>query len=1031
MERGFVSLGPICRRAALVFALLATAVCAQQAGSAGDKLEEELRYVDGLQKLYLMDLADEVMAVVEREYPEAKAKLAVRRIRGELGTGQFDAVKQRIAAMKDQDGAEAWAMKLALADAYYAYTKYPEAMGYYEDFFKRFAKETPAALQSFYNESAYKYAQMLLYLKKDKEALAAYRRVLDGKLEQHVERQCRAEMADVALRVVADIKDAKERENLLKDIESWADKLLWVQDIWFGKAIVIKAHVAMLRGKPDEAKKLVDDYMSTLQTIHQALVELEADTGVPLSHVSPLFECRYLLAVMLQEEADRLMKEPGYDKEAVLSLLVGTRGKDGKRQGNGAYQHFINVFFKYPESAWAAQAGERAEQVRLIITEVFGGNIAIQIKPEDIARVRTLQFRDARMLFSQGQIKNATESLLRVLNQFPDAPECVPALGDLMRCYVQGIEEDPAAELYADTVAGHLAERFSQNPETRGTTGDELVRLAEYWLEATGRADKRSAVYDLFFENCPDHAMAPNYMLSFGERHYKEQDYPAALSYFRQVANNYSNTAVAFAALNRIATIHEETGDITNQLAAITHYVDRLAASDKPSQELMNARYRQASAYKDYGISLLRNASTNAAEQALGNQWIARAAVAYNQLAGILKKSDNPYQANEKERKANASLLEAALYNMAYCLSQVTQPEANLPAIRKRAIEAYEGLVTAFPKSPLAPTALIQVGSLWTIMRDAEKAEATLSRLLKDYPDSPEARSALPLIADNLMKLGMRAEAVARYRDMFAETGSKYGDLDLLRAAQALTEAGEYELAQQGLDRVLGRAKDPSVVVPARLAQGNLLLKRGRYAEAVDALKAFINEFSGYALMLDANVLLSDAASEAGKLEQDDEKRKDLFNEAIEAQKAVRQRRTNQVDMARSDIEVGRIMARKAEAEVAFNKPRAADESRGKALISYQTFIDTTDPANLALAPLLETAYYESVPLLLAHRQWLMAAENCEAYLQSFPRGRYLGQMRSWLNQAHIELGTGPKGGGAASPAPSPVAGASGGAAAP
>jgi TolA-binding protein len=443
----------------------------------------------------------------------------------------------------------------------------------------------------------------------------------------------------------------------------------------------------------------------------------------------------------------------------------------------------------------------------------------------------------------------------------------------------------------------------------------------------------------------------------------------------------------------------------------------------------MNAPTARPQAYKDYGISLL-SASTNEAEQALGNQWLARARWPTTSSPASSRSPDNPYQANEKERKANASLLEAALYNMAYCLSQVTRrpptcrPSASGPS-------RLRGVRHGFPKSPLAPTALIQVGSLWTIMRDAAKAEATLSRLLKDYPDSPEARSALPLIADNLMKLGMRAEAVARYRQMFAETGGKYGDLDLLRAAQALTEAKEYELAQQGLDRVLGRAKDPSVVVPARLAQGNLLLKRGRYAEAVDALKAFINEFSGYALMLDANVLLSDAASEAGKLEQDDEKRKDLFNEAIEAQKAVRQRRTNQVDMARSDIEVGRIMARKAEAEVAFNKPRAADESRGKALISYQTFIDTTDPANLALAPLLETAYYESVPLLLAHRQWLMAAENCEAYLQSFPRGRYLGQMRSWLNQAHIELGTGPKGGGAASPAPSPVAGASGGAAAP
>ena len=1031
MERGFETLGPASRKAALVFALLASTVFAQQAEPAGDKLDEELRFVDGLQKLYLMEMADQVMADLERDFPETKARLAVRRIRGELGTGQFETVQKRIAAMPDQDGAEAWAMKLALADAYYAYGKYPEAKGLYEAFFKRFEKETPAALQTFYNESAYKYAQMLLYLKEDRAALEAYRRVLNkGRLEQHIERQCRAEMADIALRVAMEIVDAKAKETLLKEVESWADKLLWVQDIWFGKAIVIKAHVAMMRGKPDAAKKLVDDYMSTLQTIHQALVDLEAESGEPLTRVSPMAECRYLLAAMLQEESDRLMKTPGYDKEAVLALLIGTRGADGKRQGNGAYQHFINVFFKYPESAWAAEAGERAEQIRLIITEVFGGNIAVAIKPEDLARVRGLQFRDARMLFSQGQIKNARESLLRVLNQFPDAPEAVPALGDLVRCYVQEIEEDPAGELYADTAAGHLAERFSQNPETRGLAGDELVRLAEYWLETTGRGDKRAAVYDLFFANCPGHTMAPTYMLSFGERHYQEKDYPAALSYFRQVAESYTNAAGAFAALNRIATIHEETGDIASHIESITTYVERLAARGKPGQELMNARYRQASAYKDYGSELLKG-STNAVDRALGNQWIGRAAVAYNQLADILKNPGNPYQVNDAERKANASLLEAALYNMAYCLSQITQPAENLPAIRQRAIEAYEGLVNTFPKSPLAPTALIQVGSLWTMMRDAGKAEATLSRLLKGYPDSPEARSALPLIADNLMKLGMREEAVARYRAMFGETGGKYGDLDLLRAAQALTEAREYDLAQQGLERVLGRAKEANILVPARLAQGNLLLKRGEHAAAVDALKAFVKEYAGYALMLDANELLSQAASEAGKREQDDLKRKLLFNDAIEAQKAVRQRRTNQVDMARSDIEVGRIMARKAHAEVAFNKSAAAEDSRGKALISYQAFIDSTDPANLALAPLVETAYFESIPLLLEHRKWLMAAENCETYLQIFPRGRYLGEMRSWLNQARIEMGTKPGGAATATGTPAAPAGTSDGAAPP
>ena len=1020
MERGLKTLCPALRTAALTIVLASSVAVAQEAAPAGDALDEELRYVDGLQKLYLMEMADLVMADLERSYPETKARLAVRRIRGELGTGQFETVQKRVAAMPDQDSAETWAMKLALADAYYAYGKYPEAKGLYETFFKRFEKETPAALQTFYNESAYKYAQMLLYLKEDRGALEAYRRVLQGKLEQHIERQCRAEMADIALRVAMEIGDAKEKEKLLKDVESWADKLLWIQDIWFGKAIVIKAHVAMLRGKPNEAKKLVDDYMPTLQTIHQALVDLEAERGEPLTRVSPMAECRYLLAVMLQEEAGRLMQQPGYDKEAVLSMLIGTRGGDGKRQGDGAYQHFINVFFKYPESAWAAEAGERAEQVRLIITEVFGGNIAVAIKPADMERVRGIQFRDARMLFSQGQIKNARESLLRVLNQFPDVPEAVPALGDLVRCYVQEIEEDPASELYADTVAGHLAERFSQNRETRGSAGDELVRLAEYWLETTGRADKRAAVYDLFFAGYPDHPVAPNYMLSFGERHYKEQDYPAALSYFRQVADTYTNAAVAFAALNRIATIHEETGDITNQLAAIDAYAARLAARDKPGQELMNARYRQASAYKDFGTGLLKG-STNAADRALGNQWIGRAAVAYNQLAEILKDPGHPYQANDAERKANAALHEAALYNMAYCLSQINQPAENLSAIRQRAIDAYEGLVGAFPKSPLAPTALIQVGSLWTMMRDAGKAEATLSRLLKGYPDSPEARSALPLMAENLMKLGMREEAVARYRAMFGETGGKYGDLDLLRAAQALTEAGEYDLAQQGLERVLGHTKETSILVPARLAQGNLLLKRGQHVAAVDALKAFIKEYAGFALMLDANELLSQAASKAGEREQDDLKRKLLFNDAIEAQKAVRQRRTNQFDMARSDIEVGRIMARKARAEVAFNKPAAAEESRGKALISYQAFIDSTDPANLALAPLVETAYFESTPLLLEHRKWLMAAENGETYLQVFPRGRYVGEMRSWLNQARIELGSKP-GGAPPAPAGTPAA---------
>ena len=69
---------------------------------------------------------------------------------------------------------------------------------------------------------------------------------------------------------------------------------------------------------------------------------------------------------------------------------------------------------------------------------------------------------------------------------------------------------------------------------------------------------------------------------------------------------------------------------------------------------------------------------------------------------------------------------------------------------------------------------------------------------------------------------------------------------------------------------------------------------------------------------------------------------------------------------------------------------------------------------NLVLAPLVETAYFESTPLLLEHGEWLMAAENCESYLGSFPRGRHVAEMRAWMNQARTEIGAA----GAAAPAP-------------
>ena len=65
--------------------------------------------------------------------------------------------------------------------------------------------------------------------------------------------------------------------------------------------------------------------------------------------------------------------------------------------------------------------------------------------------------------------------------------------------------------------------------------------------------------------------------------------------------------------------------------------------------------------------------------------------------------------------------------------------------------------------------------------------------------------------------------------------------------------------------------------------------------------------------------------------------------------------------------------------------------------------------ANAQILPLVETAYFESVPLLIESGEWEIVDENADTYLQTFPHGRYRTDFISWKNQAKIELGGGNK----------------------
>lgn len=995
------------RLTVLLCLVLPLAHARAQAGAVDQELKEEFAYIDMLQQLRMPDIAEEVIAEAKKRFPEAGPQFKVREIQGLLWQAKFDDVKKIVDAMPDKNSAEYWALTLAMADAYYAYGKYGDADKLYLEFFKKVDKPGPA-LVSFYRDSAYKYAQMLLYLGKDREALDAYKRLFKVPLEEDVARNVHADMAELMIKLAPDIQKKEEKAAMLKEAEGIVDKLLWKQDIWFGKAIVMKAHIFVLRGDVKGAKDLVENYMPQLKTIHDALREQDKDGSQGMLRMSPMPQCRYLLAVLLMNEAMAEAKKEGGSDDRIKDLLLGERDPQTKqRKGDGAFNHFINVFIRFPESQWAAEAGERSETIRKFIKDRYNADLRTPVTPEQMAKVRQMQFAGARLVFSQNQFKDAAEKYLLVLNQFPESAESVAALGDLAICYIEMSDKDPDAMLMADTVTGHLAERFCDNEKLTKEAGDQIRRIGEHYGELR-MEDKKRETYALFFRNYPRHYAAGQLVMSFAEREFQAKNFVGAMGYYRQIAEIYTNSLYYFDALNRMAQVYREEKDRPSEIQALSFYVDRLSQTDRPGNPLVVGKFRLADAQREYGIELMKAAATNEsaevvqAAQTNAVTWLTRAIVGFGGVAKLLE-SPAPYQTNDEEKKRNEQMKEMAIFTKAVCLTQVQYPQDKLPIFRKGAIAAFEDYVKQYPQGNLAPKAQLQIGTLYTILQDVPNAQAAFEKLSKDYPNSDEAKNSVPMLAASLIEMGLRGEGVAKYRQMFG-AGGNYTEGQFMAAAKALEDAKEYDMALQAYDKVLSTAKDVAVVAPAKLGRARALTGQKKYAEARKLLTDFTKdkELSKLMLVVDANKLLVEVASEEGKTERDDNERTLLFNQAIDALKMCKAHLKTEEEQRELDLSAGEILIRKMEAEKKLGLNDRVAETRGKAIVAFQSIIISINPGNAKLSAVLEKAYFLCVPLMLEHKKFKETAEDCETYLRIFPDGRYKTDIQNWLNQAKI-----------------------------
>lgn len=240
---------------------------------------------------------------------------------------------------------------------------------------------------------------------------------------------------------------------------------------------------------------------------------------------------------------------------------------------------------------------------------------------------------------------------------------------------------------------------------------------------------------------------------------------------------------------------------------------------------------------------------------------------------------------------------------------------------------------------------------------------------------------------------------------MFDGAGAAaFSDYQVLTAARALAGAGEYDIALQGFDRVIASSGAPAMQGQARFGRAQALIGMKKHGEARAELEAFIAANERSAQVVEAYQLLADAASAEGEGERDDRRRQDLFNKAVDALTFVGKYRTEPRDVLEIDLQKGETMIRKMNAEKALGLADKAAESRGRAIVAFKQIIFSTDPRNAALAPYLERAYLTSIPLELEHRKFDAAANSCEEYLASFGGSRNAARVRTWLNQANIEL---------------------------
>ena len=943
-------------RLALVLSLSAVFPAVAQDAQSGEKsdeldprIKEEIAYVEALVYAGFPRFAETVIAETKKKWPESEALFFAIEIRNLLLLGKGEEVNKMIAALPDRKGSKYWAARLEVALDHNNRSRKEQSLKEFDDFFKNNANP-PKELRELVRTAHWARAQIYMSMKryhdaaKDCEAIMADLAKLKDKDEELANNwcSCACEAADLYLRVASEIPNVKDRKKDLDSAKKIISQLLWMRDryVYFGRAIAMKAHLEFLSGRLDRSQGVIDDYMTDLADIHDQLEKSDPDGRYGLLKLSPMPQCRYLLADMLWKEAQKKSKgltDLSKVKGELGDLLFGARGKNGKRNNAGAYNHAINVYIRYPYSPWASAAEKTVGEIEKFMEEKFEKKIATKITPAQRAKVREMRFKNAAEKFGAGEFEPAIADYFDALAAYPEEKESVAALSKIVDGYYELMKRTTDREklnsyrMRVDVVSGYLAERFAgaENMAIMNEAGNAVLSIAakEKRLNELARAD---ALYMAFICNYTRHALAPTYAAQLGgvalqdamklEGDLAAAKYREAIKYFKVMEENYTASPFYASALSSLSTCYDKLGDKVQAIAYLKKYIE---VEKKPILR-MQAQMRLASIYQNEGLALLKEVSTEAKSLAVSTNAVAEdVAKAKEELAkkenvAVVKilsgiktfenfakevepKFNDPTLSQEEKEKFQ-DLHKKALFFMGYCWSRLIEPSKRMPVFAKKgivpqanAIKCLEEFVAKYPKSgDLAKSAYRQLATIHTANDDIEKTKDALDRLCKYFPESDEARMAWPMLAKSLVEFAQTVpdekrktqildESSRIYADMIRATKSNYKAHDYLLAGESLIEAKNWTLAEEAFDRVVDIASKTNnlTTLIARGTIGKIEVKnaKGDYAGALVEIDSFLENKRFASMQIGTNVCIM--ASQIAKKYGDPEGYK-TANKALE-----------------------------------------------------------------------------------------------------------------------------------------------------